>query len=407
MIRSLLDKKWRRLILFSFFLLFLMPNSLTGNGDTCVIPRLEASVTGFVGQSEKGPLNQPTLVTSFAEFTSIFGMSVSGLDNPHLAPSIYAYFSNGGEAAYIVRVADASDAELTGYNGGTEKTGLQTLLDVDDISAISIPGATSVAVQTAMIAYCTQSQKCLAILDPASANDIPTIEAQRTALNTTYGYATLYYPWIHTVYDGKDVILPPSGYAAGVIAKTRANDAPAGPTAGSLVWATGLTDVINTEELDSLVIHDINPILDINAVYTIWGARTLAEDMQWRYITVRREANVIKKSVYAGTTWCLEESNDEVLWIQLQSCIDNFMYDLFREGWFQGTSPDDAYFVKVGTETMTQTDINEGRTIMIVGFAPMKPAEFVLLDIVQDRSAASKDQTQLQILPAIQMLLND
>jgi phage tail sheath protein FI len=104
---------------------------------------------------------------------------------------------------------------------------------------------------------------------------------------------------------------------------------------------------------------------------------------QWKYLPVRRLALHIEESVYRGTQWVVFEPNDEELWSQIRLNVGAFMHDLFRKGAFQGTTPKTAYFVKCDSETTTQCDINRGVVNIVVGFAPLKPAEFVILKIQQ------------------------
>jgi len=118
----------------------------------------------------------------------------------------------------------------------------------------------------------------------------------------------------------------------------------------------------------------------------IWGTRTLATkaDPEWRYISVRRTAMLIEESVYNGIQWAVFEPNKHLLWSALRSNIGSFMNGLFRAGAFQGEKASDAYFVRCGLgDTMTQDDIDRGQVIVIVGFAALKPAEFVIVRIQQ------------------------
>ena len=119
----------------------------------------------------------------------------------------------------------------------------------------------------------------------------------------------------------------------------------------------------------------------------VWGSRTLnGNDMlasDWKYVPVRRTALFIEESLYRGTQWVVFEPNDEPLWAQIRLSIGAFMQGLFRQGAFQGTTPRDAYFVKCDGETTTQADINLGIVNILVGFAPLKPAEFVVVKLQQ------------------------
>jgi phage tail sheath protein FI len=119
----------------------------------------------------------------------------------------------------------------------------------------------------------------------------------------------------------------------------------------------------------------------------VWGARTLQGDdrlaSEWKYIPVRRLALYLEESLYRGTQWVVFEPNDEPLWAQIRLNLGAFMHTLFRQGAFQGTSPRDAYLVKCDKETTTQDDRNRGVVNILVGFAPLKPAEFVIIQIQQ------------------------
>jgi phage tail sheath protein FI len=125
----------------------------------------------------------------------------------------------------------------------------------------------------------------------------------------------------------------------------------------------------------------------------VWGARTLQGNdergSEWKYIPVRRTALFIEESLYRGTQWVVFEPNDEPLWSQIRLSVGAFMQDLFRKGAFQGTTPRDAFFVRCDAETTTQYDIDRGIVNIQVGFAPLKPAEFVIISIQQKTAAAT------------------
>lgn len=183
----------------------------------------------------------------------------------------------------------------------------------------------------------------------------------------------------------------PCGAVAGVFARTDTQrgiwKAPAGLEA-MLVGVPQLSVALNDAENGEL-----NP-LGINCLRTmpaagriIWGARTLQGDdrlaSEWKYIPVRRTALFIEESLYRGTQWAVFEPNDEPLWAQLRLNIGAFMNNLFRQGAFQGQTAREAYLVKCDSETTTQNDINLGIVNVVVGFAPLKPAEFVVIKIQQ------------------------
>jgi phage tail sheath protein FI len=183
----------------------------------------------------------------------------------------------------------------------------------------------------------------------------------------------------------------PCGAVAGVMART---DFRRGVWKAAAGLEAGLNGVFRlTVPMTDAENGELNP-LGINCLRTmpaigpvIWGARTLVGDdrlaNQWKYVPVRRVALWIEETLYRNTKWAVFEPNDEPLWSSLRLNIGAFMQDLFRQGAFQGQSPKDAYFVKCDSSTTTQNDIDRGIVNVIVGFAPLKPAEFVILYIQQ------------------------
>ncbi|KAF3886743.1 MULTISPECIES: phage tail sheath subtilisin-like domain-containing protein [Nostocales] len=183
----------------------------------------------------------------------------------------------------------------------------------------------------------------------------------------------------------------PCGAIAGVFARTDVQrgvwKAPAGTEAtlvGVPQLSVPLTDAENGE-LNPLGINCLRTLPAVGRV--IWGARTRKGDDrltdEWKYIPVRRLALFLEESLYRGTQWVVFEPNDEPLWAQIRLNLGAFMHTLFRQGAFQGQKPEDAYFVKCDKETTTQNDINLGIVNIVVGFAPLKPAEFVIISIQQ------------------------
>jgi hypothetical protein len=162
--------------------------------------------------------------------------------------------------------------------------------------------------------------------------------------------------------------------------------APAGVEA-RLTGAAGLefqVENLEQDQLNPLGVNCIRKLPNYGSVF--WGARTLSTnaDPEWRYVPVRRTAIYIEESVYRGIQWAVFEPNAHPLWSSLRANIDSFMNGLFRAGAFQGQTAKEAYFVRCGLgDTMTQGDIDRGQVIVMVGFAPLKPAEFVIVRIQQ------------------------
>jgi len=206
--------------------------------------------------------------------------------------------------------------------------------------------------------------------------------------------AAIYFPRIRMadpLQENRLETFAPSGAIAGIHARTDAQrgvwKAPAGQDAtlfGVRELSYRMTDGENGR---------LNP-LAVNALRTfpvtgnvVWGARTMrgADRLasEWKYVPVRRLALFLEESLYRGTQWVIFEPNDEPLWAQIRLNVGAFMHNLFRQGAFQGSTPRDAYFVKCDAETTTQNDIDRGIVNLSVGFAPLKPAEFLIIRISQ------------------------
>jgi phage tail sheath protein FI len=225
--------------------------------------------------------------------------------------------------------------------------------------------------------------------NPASVNLTPLGIGGPAARN-----AAVYFPRVkqpNALHGDQIEDFPPSGAVAGIMARTDVQrgvwKAPAGIDA-ALSGAVGLSVSLNDDENGQL-----NP-LGVNCLRTfpvfgtvVWGSRTMrgADQLadEYKYIPIRRLALFIEESLFRGIQWAVFEPNDEPLWAQIRLNAGAFMQELFRQGAFQGGSPRDAYFVKCDKDTTTQADINLGIVNIIVGFAPLKPAEFVVLKIQQ------------------------
>lgn len=274
------------------------------------------------------------------------------------------------------------------------RDGVYALEDIDLFNLLVLPGVQNMGVLQQAAAYCEQRRAVLLIDSPEHATTPADMVAltQGAALTVSKN-AAVYYPWLLLPDPNSDasIVQPPGGTVAGLIARTDATrgvwKAPAG-TEANLVNVQGLTYLLTDAENG-----DLNP-LGVNCLRTFrgfgpvaWGARTRrgADDLadQWKYLPVRRTALFIEESLYRGLKWVVFEPNDEPLWSQIRLNVGVFLHDLFRQGAFQGMTPRDAYFVKCDKETTTQSDIDKGIVNVLVGFAPLKPAEFVVLQLQQ------------------------
>jgi len=279
-----------------------------------------------------------------------------------------------------------------------------TLRKVRDASILVLPGKAYDSLGKSFVdkalAHCESMKNRMLIVDPP-ANTVfdqaATVEAIGLPTST---YSVLYYPWVsvsNPFYNAdknptavKTVVIAPSSFAAGMWAKTDGRrgvwKAPAGLET-SLLGVAELQDIIEDGEQDQLNPLGVNCLRKMpGAGPVLWGARTLATKTapEWRYVPVRRTALMIEQSIYDGIQWAVFEPNKHTLWSSLRANIGSFMNGLFRAGAFQGGKSSDAYFVRCGLgDTMTQGDIDRGQVIVIVGFAPVKPAEFVIVRIQQ------------------------
>jgi phage tail sheath protein FI len=293
-------------------------------------------------------------------------------------------------------------------------SGLYALDKITDVNLIAIPGRGDDPTVSKGMAYCKNRplRDCFFIADLGSIENVNTARnvgattddggAIQTAVDFSSkftgkdsgDYGAIYYPWILSsdpigVGPNPRILLPPSGFLAGIYARVDNSrgyfKAPAGTLDSGVAGAIATATTVSDTEQDRL-----NPI-GVNVVRTapagggivVWGTRTIGNDSQWRYIPVRRTAIFLRVSIYYGIQWAVFEPNDEPLWAALRLNIRAFMLTQFRAGAFQGSKPDDAFFVKCDSTTTTQQDIDNGVVNILVGFAPLKPAEFVVLKLSQ------------------------
>lgn len=274
--------------------------------------------------------------------------------------------------------------------------GVGSLTDrIDIFNIVCVPGLTDTSTLDTLQGHC-RDQRAFLIVDSPEGETVANMQTSGTTNLTgvNAANAAIYYPWIRwadPLQAGAIRAFPPCGFVAGVFARTDAArgvwKAPAGSEA-SINGSVGLEIAMSDDENGQLNPLGIN-CLRVLPVYgnVVWGSRTLHgqndRGSEWKYVPVRRITLFIEESLYRGTQWVVFEPNDEPLWAQIRLNIGAFMNSLFRQGAFQGRSPREAYFVKCDKETTTQDDINKGIVNIVVGFAPLKPAEFVIIQIQQ------------------------
>ena len=227
---------------------------------------------------------------------------------------------------------------------------------------------------------------------PQDAKKVEDVEAHRDIFDSEY--AALYHPWL-IVYDSldkKNIAIPPSGAVMGIYARsdnTRGvHKAPANEVVRNCV---GLDCQFNKGEQDILNPKGVNLIRSFPGQgIRVWGARTVSSNGLWKYVNVRRLFIYLEESIKANTSWVVFEPNDEALWVRVQRTISVFLTTMWREGSLMGSSPEEAFFVNIGRETMSQDDIDNGRLICVIGIAPVKPAEFVIFRLTQKTSESAE-----------------
>lgn len=289
-------------------------------------------------------------------------------------------------------VASISAADFIGEDRGADRrTGIQAFLDNDVVSLMAIPGVTDPNVQLMLVAHCENTGSRFAVLDiPRDARKVEDIIAHRNIFDTIY--AALYHPWLNVFdpLDKKNISIPPSGSILGIYARSdNARGVHKAPANEVVRGCVGLDCQFNTGEQDILNPKGVNLIRAFAGQgIRVWGARTATSNSSWKYINVHRLFIFIEESIKANTNWAVFEPNDEVLWVRVQRTISVFLTNLWRGGSLAGTSPEEAFFVHIGRDTMSQDDIDNGRLICVIGVAPVKPAEFVIFRISQKTADA-------------------
>jgi hypothetical protein len=276
--------------------------------------------------------------------------------------------------------------DFVGADGGSgNRTGIQSLEDIDEVSICLVPGIHSTVVHDALISHCETLKDRFAIVDPPGDLDIEGIRTFREPLDTKY--AALYYPWLEVRDPSlrREIEMAPSAHLAGIYARVDvARGVHKAPANEVIRGITRIAADVTKREQDMLNPRNINVLRFFpGRGNRVWGARCITSDASWKYINVRRLFIMIEESIDEGTQWVVFEPNDEPTWARVRLSITNFLTTQWRNGALQGATANEAFFVKCDRTTMTQDDIDNGRLICVIGIAPVKPAEFVIFRIQQ------------------------
>jgi phage tail sheath protein FI len=347
------------------------------------------------------------------ELSDVNGSPISnaGLDAGSSTINVQQYTLGGTTTAFQTAPAnnDGADGDLpdaAGLEGvrDPDKSGMYALEDVDLFNILCIPRAAQLyeddpnemsSIYSAAETYCEERRAFLILDLPPSVNALDEATDFLDEMATLrHRNAAAYFPSPRIPDPLNDFRLRSvgaSGTLAGLYARTDGArgvwKAPAG-TEGQLRNVPDLDYKLTDPENGVINPLGLNALRNFDIFGNVaWGARTLvgadALASDWKYVPVRRIALFLEESLFRGTQWAVFEPNDEPLWAQLRLNIGAFMQGLFRQGAFQGSTPKEAYLVKVDSETTTQADINRGIVNILVGFAPLKPAEFVIIKIQQ------------------------
>jgi uncharacterized protein len=292
-------------------------------------------------------------------------------------------------------------------NGPGRRTGIKALEDIDRISIVAAPGINDDSVQAELVMHCELLKDRFAVLDPARGSVVgggnaDDVIVQRGNHDTLY--AAMYYPWLR-IRDPLDpdaangTPVPPSGHVIGIYARVDVergvHKAPANEVVRGII---GLEVKLNDREQGILNPHptNINVIRDFrdsNRGIRVWGARVITSDNAWKYVPVRRLFIFVEESLDEGLQWVVFEPNAEPLWARVHRTVTGFLRRVWRDDALAGVTEDEAFFVRCDRSTMTEDDIANGRLIVLVGIAPVHPAEFVIIRIGQKTLEATLEAT--------------
>jgi phage tail sheath protein FI len=282
---------------------------------------------------------------------------------------------------------------LAGPNGDQHFIdALETLREIDDVNIIAIPDRITVPVQQALIAHCEQLADRFAVLDaelPVPNQELfgpGSIEEQRRAVDSTRGYAALYYPWLRVARagTGAPILVPPSGHVCGIMARSDNSRGVHKAPANEIV--NGALDVERTmSDVDQglLNLQGINVIrlFQTGGRPMLWGARTTATDLNWQYVNVRRLFLFIEESIQEGIRFAIFEPNNLQLWQKLKRSITAFLTRVWRDGALFGAKAEDAFYVRIDEVLNPFSEQALGRLNLEIGLRPTYPAEFIIVRI--------------------------
>jgi uncharacterized protein len=383
------------------------------------ITAVGTSTAAFIGEAPLADamVNEARPVNNWSEFVKRFmPENERERKSTHLSNAVYGFFENEGSRCFIIN---------TGKRGDVDDALVAAEIE-DEIAIVAAPGFTDPAAHAALKSHCEKLEDRVAILDTADVDDIGPFDDVETApvpkeeggsarggrrsragggadegpqeggllpAESDRGFTTVYFPWITVLDPIEDVLVnvPPSGHMAGIWARTDADrGVHKAPANEAVNGALNLTKRLTRDEQAVLNDLGVNCLrLFARSGIRVWGARTRAPAAsEWRYLNVRRLFNMIEESIVEGTTWIVFEPNDRTLWKHIRRDIGAFLTRVWRDGALFGATPEEAFFVKCDEETNPPDVIDAGQVVAVVGIAPVKPAEFVIFQVMQSAAGA-------------------
>lgn len=334
------------------------------------------------------------LVTNFTEFKNAFGDFWDSNTHPGqsmLAHAVYGFFQNGGTRCYITRIAQADGKNW--YDTDISKA-LELFEPIDEIAIVAAPGLWGAVPQGNLKVHCELNMNtCVAIADTQEyASQSAALEDLQAEKLSASDSMALYFPWIQ-VYDPATKgpkFVPPSGHVAGVYARVDARrGVHKAPANEKILGIQGVKYAISRAQQDGLNPQGVNCIRWMNGDYKIWGARTMGGDqnLEFKYVNVRRLFNYLRASIDAGTQWAVFEPNNPDLWAKITRNVSAFLSTVWSSGALFGDKAEDAFYVKCDAETNPPALRDKGQVVTEIGVAITRPAEFVIFRLGQKASA--------------------
>ena len=333
------------------------------------IEGVSTSTVAFLGETQTGPTT-PTLVTSWVDYQKLFGGYFG--EGKFLPYSVEGFFQNGGKRCFITKIQNSDYA-----------TAITSLEGIHEVSIVYSPNAQAISgLANTLIDHCERLRNRFVIFDSLKGQNISSVTKPRAS-----SFAAMYFPWIYVKETGVGglCLVPSGGHVAGIYTRVDVEHGVNMAPANEIV--RGAVDIEvspNKSFLEMLNTQGINTIRSfVNRGIRVWGARTLSNDLETKYVNTRRLLIYLEQSITKGTEWATFELNNETTWIKVKTAIENFLTQTWKAGMLLGTKQQEAYFVVCDRSTMTQNEIDNGRLIVLIGVATVKPAEFIIFRIVQ------------------------